>query len=56
MTRFPHLAGAKEIFLCDACADTLIREKLVTREDRAIDLGLSQDIVTKMRDQDLKAR
>ena len=56
VTRFPHLEKATEIFLCDACADTLVREQLVSREDRAIDLGLSQEVVAKMRDQDLKAR
>lgn len=56
LTRFPHMEKAPAIYLCDACADILIREKLVKREDRAIDFGLSQDTINKMRDQDTKAR
>ena len=56
VTRFPHFAEAEQIFLCDACADTLVREQLITREDRATDLRLPQEVVDKMRDQDIKAR
>jgi hypothetical protein len=53
VTRFPHLEHAAKIYLCDACSDTLIRERLVTREDRALDLGLPREIVEKMRAHDL---
>jgi hypothetical protein len=54
--RFPHLAEITPLYLCDGCADTLIREEIITREDRAIDFGLPQEIVDKAREQDLKAR
>lgn len=47
VTRFPHLEKAEQIFLCDACAETLIREHLITREDRARVFGLSEKLIAK---------
>lgn len=51
--RLPHLQGVTPLYLCDACSELLIREVVFTREERAIDFGLDQDIIDKARDRDL---
>ena len=54
LERLPHLKGVTPLYLCDACGDLIIREAVVTREDRALDFGLGQDVVDKARDLDRK--
>lgn len=54
LERLPHLAGADPLYLCDGCSELLIRNLVITREERAIDFGESQDIVDKARDLDLR--
>jgi hypothetical protein len=49
LKRLPHLVGVSPLYLCGACGETIIRERLVTREDRARDFGLSTAIVEKAR-------
>jgi hypothetical protein len=53
LKRFPHLSGVSPLYLCDACGDTLVRERVITREERAIAFGLSAAAVAKARAQDL---
>jgi hypothetical protein len=55
LERLPHLKGVTPLYLCDACSELIIREEVVTREDRALDFGLPQDVVDKARDLDRKA-
>lgn len=50
--RFPHLQAVSPLYLCDGCADTIIRERIVTREDRARDFGLPSTVVAKARAHD----
>ena len=50
--RFPHLASIAPLYLCDACGETLVREHVWTREDRAEGLGLSSTAVAKARAHD----
>ncbi len=44
--RFPDLP-AGPLYLCDACGETLIREGVLTREERARGFGLSPKMVAK---------
>jgi hypothetical protein len=53
LARLPHLAGVTPLYLCDSCSEMLIREGKMTREERAIDFGESQEIIDKARDHDL---
>jgi hypothetical protein len=53
IVRLPHLDEASPLYLCDGCSELLIRELVFTREERAIDFGLPQEIVDKARDLDL---
>lgn len=56
LARFPHLEGVGPLYLCDGCSELLIRELIITREERAVDFGLPQEIVDKARDSDGLAR
>lgn len=49
LQRFPRLVGASPLYLCGACGETVIREQVVTREDRARDFGLPERVITKAR-------
>jgi hypothetical protein len=53
LARLPRLAEAASIYLCDGCSELLLREEIFTREERAIDFGLPQNIVDNARDADL---
>jgi hypothetical protein len=55
LARLPHLEGVTPLYLCDACSELLIREAVMTREERALDFGLPQEIVDKARDLDERA-
>lgn len=50
--RFPAIASMTPIYLCDGCSDTLVREGVITREERAAGLGLSAASVLKARELD----
>jgi len=52
LDRLLLLRQAPNVFLCDACADLIVREQLVTREERALDLKLSAELVEKARAHD----
>lgn len=52
--RLPHLADLTPLYLCDSCSELLIRERVITREARALDFGLPQEIVAKERERDLR--
>lgn len=54
--RFPHLAGVSPLYLCDGCAETIIRERVVTREGRARDFGLPDAVIEKARLHDNRFR
>lgn len=56
LERFPHLVGVSPLYLCGACGETLIRERVVTREDRARDFALPESIIEKARIQDARFR
>lgn len=51
--RLPQLADLTPLYLCDGCSELLIREAVITREGRALDFGLSEEIVNKERERDL---
>jgi hypothetical protein len=53
--RFAHLQRVPldELYLCDACGETLVRERVVTREERALAFGLPAAAVAKARAHDL---
>jgi len=55
LERLPQLKGVSPLYLCDGCASLVVREEVVTREELAVDLGLSADLVSKARDMDQKA-
>jgi len=52
IARLPHLEGVSPLYLCDGCSELVIRENVLTREERAIDFGLSQEFVDKARSLD----
>jgi hypothetical protein len=54
LERLPHLEGVAPLYLCDSCSELLIREEIITREERAVDFGETQKIIDKARDQDLR--
>lgn len=47
--RFPHLASIADgdLYLCDGCRETLVREQVITREGMARGFGAPADIVAK---------
>lgn len=47
--RFPRLSAVanEELYLCSNCGETLVREKLITREELARSQGLSERQVAK---------
>ena len=49
LERLPHLQDVTPLYLCDACSELLIREAVITREDRALDFGLPAEVVEKAR-------
>lgn len=55
LARFPKLVNVPTsgLYLCDACAETLVRERVITREERAVGLGLAADRVAAARAHDL---
>jgi hypothetical protein len=56
LKRFPHLDGKTPVYLCDACADTLVRERIISHEDRALDFGLDAAVIARARARDAKVR
>lgn len=54
LERFPHLKDVKPIYLCDGCSELVVRELVITREGRAVDFGLPQEIIDEARALDLK--
>jgi hypothetical protein len=56
LARLPQLAGVDGVYLCDGCSELLVREVVITREERAIDFGLPQAIIDQARGLDALAR
>lgn len=56
LQRLPHLVWVRPLYLCGACGETIIRERIVTREDRARDFGLPTALIEKARRHDDRFR